>query len=215
MAKRGKSDTPDLKTELKLSKQLVMTPQLQLAIRLLATPTAKLPVLVADWQREHPEALVPLGDGEPDPADAGEPGDSDDDAPPPLRLLAEPPLPADPDGRVADVWVFGNPPEALANRAALLRLRVSTQVAIEHVTAARWFVRALRQRLQAYQKIVQAVVTLRPELATVPLGTDVKPVKKRELADLVGMHESTIGRVASACVVQNRRAVFGLEHVVR
>jgi RNA polymerase sigma-54 factor len=112
------------------------------------------------------------------------------------------------------VWVFCNPPEALANRAALLRLRVSTQVAAEHVTAARWFVRALRQRLQAYQKIAQAVVTLRPELATVP-GGDVKPVKKRELADVVGMHESTIARVAAACVVQNRRAVFALEQVVR
>ena len=46
-----KPDTPN-----RLSQQLVMTPQLQLAIRLLATPARELPAIIAEWRAAHPGA---------------------------------------------------------------------------------------------------------------------------------------------------------------
>ena len=41
-------------------------------------------------------------------------------------------------------------------------------------------------------------------------SADVKPVAIRAIAEAVGMHESTITRVAAGCRIQNLHGVFAL-----
>jgi DNA-directed RNA polymerase specialized sigma54-like protein len=183
-----------LRPELKLSQMLVMTPQLQMAIKLLSTPSPELPALVDEWRVRNP-GCAEEPPGAPDPAEEREREDAPDE--PPFQLLDESPLPA----AIADVWVFGDAPEVRANGRAFPRL-----VAIGDSAEARWFVKALRRRAQTYEKVVRAVVTLRPEAVD---GKLAKKIALRELAAAVEMHESTISRVVLACIFQTPHGVFG------
>jgi DNA-directed RNA polymerase specialized sigma54-like protein len=101
----------------------------------------------------------------------------------------------------ADVWIFGNPPVARANRNVLPRLRGTG-------TAAAWLFRSLRQRSKMYERVVEALLEARPQLA-VAAGT-IDPVPLRRIADQLGIHESTLARVCSACRVQNLHGVWSL-----
>ncbi len=194
------ADDDGIKNQLKLSQQLVMTPQLQMAIKILATPSRELPV--AQWIADTP-GLVHLPVDERDPLDVEEEAnaaDPEQDLPPwfpatesPLPVLAE----------IPDVWVFGNPPQARANRAGYPRLKGET-------TEAKWLLRALRQRARTYEKIVQAIVDLRPLLGVTLDPQLVDPVPVRAVADAVGMHESTITRVAQGCRLQNLHLIVAI-----
>jgi DNA-directed RNA polymerase specialized sigma54-like protein len=163
-----------------LSEQLVMTPQLQMAIKLLGTPTAELDAVIAPLR----EAIA---EGDPDP---------DEDS---WTYLDESPF-STADG---DVFVHGNPPRARANGRVLPRYRGVTK-------EGAWLARALQQRAKTYEKIVGAIVELRPQIALAQLGEKVDAVAPRAVSDVVSMHESTIGRVVKACRIQNLHGTFGL-----
>src|SRR4051812_25730253 len=122
-----KPRTVELRKELKLSQQLVMTPQLQLAIKLLAVPTAELPAMLDDWRSSQtpPVELIALATDEADPLDAAEAEAAADNDMPPWYPLAEPPIPTM--TQPCDVWVFGNPPRARANAFAYPRYRWTTR----------------------------------------------------------------------------------------
>lgn len=192
----------------KLDQQLVMTPQLQLAIRLLGTPTRELPAVIAGWQREHPGAVEELSPGEPDPYDERELELASEEEIEPWFYFEEEPFP--PLG--ADVWVFGNPPRARANGRALPRLkavfddRTMTRSAAD-IRQATWLVRGLRQRARTFERITGAIVAARPQLATAPDPASLPPVKVRDVAEAVGMHESTIRRVVAVCRFQTLHGV--------
>jgi len=181
----------EVKKQLDLAKQLVMTPQLQLAIKLLATRSRELPDVIAPWLAEHAAALAPLAEGEPDPA-----ADGDEE---PLALLDRSPFDA---GDDADVWVLGEPPRAHANGRAFPRYRV-----VGDSRDAAWLVRALRQRARTYLRVVQAAVDLRPALAG-PDPAAAEPFGARELAKALELHESTIQRVAAACRFRTLHGVY-------
>jgi len=194
----------------KLAQQLVMTPQLQLAIRLLSTPTHELAAALAPWHAAHPGVLVELSADEPDPYDDEDRRITEDDGGTwtPFREhspFAAAPAPAPASGGVyvpvfataaasppsrADVWVSGEPPRAEANGRAFPRLRVATDDK-DQAREARWLLRALRQRARTYAKIVQGVVDLRRANGEDPT--------RRQVAEAIGMHESTIERVIAAC----------------
>jgi hypothetical protein len=194
----------DIRKELKLSQALVMTPQLQMAIKLLSTPARELDAFVARSIGEHAGALVALGDGEPDPLEAQ--GDEEiADGVPPFTFVVEDPFPS----LGADVWVFGNPPQARANRAVLPRLRVDRSATPDAMRAAAWVLRSLRQRARTYEKVVQTIVDRRPQLAIALEPEKVDAVATRDIADAVGMHESTIQRVAAACTFQTLHGLRG------
>ncbi len=188
----------------------VMTPQLHLALRLLATPLDELPAMLAEWQAKHPGAVAPLASGEVDPYDARErelvaeePGFQ------PFFYHDEEPFPQ----LGADVWVFGNPPRARANGRALPRLKaVFDEAAMSRSAAdarqASWLIRALRQRARTYEQIVGAVLGIRPRLAVAPDPSQVDPVTFGVIAEIVEMHESTIRRVAAACRFQTLHGVM-------
>jgi DNA-directed RNA polymerase specialized sigma54-like protein len=199
-----KPDTP-----LQLSQQLVMTPQLQMAIRLLATPTRALPAMIAEWKSNHPGAITELKPGEIDPYDDRERELAAEEGFEPFFYFDEEPLPQ----LGADVWVFGNPPRARANGRALPRLKAvfddaaMTRSAVD-VRQASWLVRGLRQRARTYEKIVATVIGIRPQLAIAPDPSVVEPITVDIVAETVAMHESTIRRVAAVCRFQTLHGVM-------
>ena len=190
--------------------QLVMTPQLRLALRLLGTPTRDLPALIADWQQQHPGAVEALRPGEVDPYDELEREQAAEEGIEPWFYFDEEPLP--PLG--ADVWVFGNPPRARINGRAMPRLeavfddRMMTRSAAD-VRQASWLVRGLRQRARTFEQITAAVVALRPALAIAVDPSGLAPVPVREVAEAVGLHEATVQRVAAVCRFQTLHGVMG------
>ncbi len=204
---RDEDTKPD--TPLQLSQQLVMTPQLQMAIRLLATPTRALPALIAEWKASHPGAITELQPGEIDPYDERERELAAEEGFEPFFYYEEQPLPQ----LGADVWVFGDPPQARANGLALPRLKAvfddeaMTRSAAD-VRQASWLVRGLRQRARTYEKIVATVLGIRPRLAIAPDPSEVEPVTVDIVAETVGMHESTVRRAAGACRFQTIHGVM-------
>ena len=181
-----------------------MTPQLQLALKLLGTPSAKLRELIDEFCG----ALEPLPVGTPDPLAAPsdeETAELEDNGTPIWEWLAEPPLPA----LGADVWVFGNPPRVRANRDALPYLRTAATASNDDRRNAAWLFRALRQRAKTFERIASAIVGAHPRLAIAE--DDIPPVATREIAEAIGIHESTVGRVADGGMrLQNIHGVFAL-----
>ena len=187
----------DLDAKIKLSQQLVMTPQLQMAIRLLVTPSSELTALVAPTPGVEPAEL-----GDPDPLLTPNEEEAElqtETGVTPWNFLLE--RPAELPEADADVWIFGNPPVARANRAVLPRLRGTGR-------DAAWLFRSLRQRSKMYERVVEALLEVRPQLA-VAAGT-IEPVSLRRISDQLGVHESTVKRICSACRVQNLHGVWSL-----
>jgi len=175
-----------------IAKQLVMTPQLQLAIRMLATPSSELAPLLAGY------ALVAFA-GDVDPAD--EDGES-------WSALATSPF----DDDRGDVFVFGNPPKVRANRNAYPRVQVDPSCTdADRERDALWVVRAVRQRARTFERVVAALVEPQPRVATSIDGSDVEPIAVRDLAETVGMHESTITRVASVVTIRNMHGLLAFD----
>lgn len=181
-----------------IAPSLVMTAQLQLAIKLLSMSSTELPV--EDWKKATP-GLDELPAGERDPLDVAEEANEPDPDHPPWFPSTESPLPAL--AEIPDVWVFGNPPQARANRHAYPRLQGTTKDAL-------WLLRALRQRARTYEKVVQAVVDARPALGVTLDPTTIQPVALRSIAEAVAMHESTVERVAQGLRFQNLHLLIGL-----
>lgn len=172
-----------------------MTPQLQLAIELLATPSSDIPALIAKLSGHQPAR-----DGDPDPLD--EPSDEE------KALQAETgvrpwafarDVPTEFAVQNVDVWIYRDPPIARANREALPRFMATDP-------DGAWLARALRQRARHYERFCEAILEQRPALAT---GARIEPLAVRELAGATGLHESTLGRIARGCRIQNRAGVFG------
>jgi len=196
----------DLKHQIKLGQSLVMTPQLQMAIKLLATPSSEVASLVAATR-----GVEPAQPGDLDPLQAPNAEEQElqeETGVTPWSFLLERPselLETD-----ADVWIYGNPPVARANREVLPKLRAIQSADQEALREAAWLFRALRQRAKSYERVVETLLELRPQLAIAVSPEAFAPVPLREVAQKVGMHESTITRVVSACRIQNLHGVWGL-----
>jgi hypothetical protein len=196
----------DIKKELKLSQQLVMTPQLQLAIELLSISSIDIGAEIEIQRARLPDTMRYLHAGEADPSAV-----PDEEGGAIWNYLDETPFgkPVDDlDACRGDIFVFGNPPEARANGRSFPKLRVLPVANQDHVRDAAWFVKALRQRARVYEKVVAAYVQLRPRVAITLDGKDVEPVTARQIAEAIAMHESTISRVATAVTMRNLHATF-------
>ncbi len=196
----------------KLSQQLVMTPQLQMAIRMLSMTQAELFAMVDDWRAKHPGAIADLAPGEPDPAEE-DPETAEALGMPVFTFLAEPPLPAiEPR---PDVWVFGNPPQARANPAAVPRIKavfddVTLSRSAADVREASWLARAVRQRARTIERLVATLVSLQPQIAIATEPDQLAPANVREVAEAMGLHESTVKRVAPVTSYQTIHGVVQL-----
>jgi DNA-directed RNA polymerase specialized sigma54-like protein len=195
----------------KLEKALVMTPQLQMAIRILSMSQAELFAMLAEWRANHPGAIAELQPGDPEPISDEEQEDFVERGVPIWTFLAEAPLPAL--AICPDVWVFGNPPQARANPSATPRIKVvfdDVTLSRSDVREAAWLARALRMRAKTMEKVIAALVTLRPQMAISLEPETLAPVAFREVAEAIGMHESTIKRVATALRYQTIHGVVRL-----
>jgi hypothetical protein len=194
--------------KLKLSQQLVMTPQLQLAIRLLGTPTRELGAVLESWLAEHPGAVEELPIGALDPGDEAERAGVADIDVEPWFYPADGDEPLSSEG--TDVWIWGNPPRARSTpRGAPRWVIVATEPDAKR--AAAWLVRALRMRAKTYERVVGDVLVQRPNLATALDPTFLPAVKIRDIAERIGMHESTITRVAGAVQFRTLHGLWAFE----
>ena len=192
---------------------LVMTPQLQMAIRMLAMTQEELFAMISDWRAKHPGAITDLEPGDPEPIGIEEQEDFDERGIPIWTFLAEPPLPAL--ALTPEVWVFGNPPQARANPSATPRIKAvfddaAMSKSAADVREASWLARAVRMRAKTMEKVVAALLTLRPQMAIALEPEKLEGVALREVAEAVGMHESTIQRVATAVRYQTIHGVVRL-----
>lgn len=179
---------------------LSMTPQLQLAIKLISMSNDDVRSTIDEFRVAHPGTLAPLAPGEADPGDVD---DEDTDFMWSMSAVAS-------NEETGDILVFGNPPAARANGRAFPRLRTLTDD-----RDAAWFVRSLRQRARSFEKVVAALVELQPRVAITVDGRDLDAVSPGALRELVGMHESTISRIASACTIRNLHGVVAVSEIVR
>ena len=193
----------------KLSKQLVMTPQLQMAIRMLAMSQDELFAMVEEWKTNHPGAIADMQPGDPEPINEEE-QDLVDAGQPIWTFLDEPPLP--PANPRPDVWVFGNPPQARANPASVPRVKAvfddsTISKSAADVREASWLARSLRMRAKTMEKVVAAIVQLQPQ-AAIALEPDKLPaINIRDIAMAIEFHESTISRVSSSLRYQTIHGV--------
>lgn len=190
-----------------------MTPQLQMAVRMIAMTQEELFAMVEDWRALHPGAIADLAPGDPEPISQEEQDNADETGAPVWTFLAEPPLP--PATPRPDVWVFGNPPQARANPAAGPRITaVFDDAAMSRSAAdvreASWLARSVRQRAKTMERVVAAVLQLRPQMAIALEPEKIEPVSVREVADAAGFHESTIERVVPVCRYQTIHGVVQL-----
>lgn len=197
----------------KLSQQLVMTPQLQMAIRMLSMTQDELFTMIAEWRESHPGVITELAPGDPEPVSQAEQDEADELGIPIWRFLAEPPLPAA--APRPDVWVFGNPPQARANPSAAPRITAVFDDATISRSAAdvregAWLARAVRQRAKTMERIVAALLELRPQLAIALEPDKLASVGVSELAENIGLHDSTIKRVVPVLRYQSIHGVVQL-----
>lgn len=177
-------------TELKLSQQLVMTPQLQMAIRLLALPLGKLreelPELVAKTPpletRDRGAAPAEEWNPLPEVFVSRDLVVTANDAYPSFVVYGtEVPLVLDPSIEQTEFAMTDHTPEEIA-----------------FARGAIWLVRAIQQRARSYVKLARVLVEKSPKEVFTHAACVPSAMKLRDLAEAVGMHESTITRMVSS-----------------
>jgi RNA polymerase sigma-54 factor len=110
-------------------------------------------------------------------------------------------------------------PRVLVNRSYQRALRgqpgnrshkETREFVTEHLQSASWLVRALDQRATTILKVAEEIV--RRQDAFLRHGiAHLKPLSRRELAEQLGYHESTVSRVTSNKFMQTPRGTFALK----
>lgn len=80
----------------------------------------------------------------------------------------------------------------------------------ERVKSATWLIRSIHQRQQTIYKVTEAVISRQRDF--LDSGIDhLKPLVLKEIADQIGMHESTVSRVTTNKYVHTPQGVFELK----
>ena len=87
----------------------------------------------------------------------------------------------------------------------------STEALQQQLNEARWLVRSLQQRQETLLRVSEAIVQRQARFfAEGPLA--MQPLVMREIADTLGLHESTISRVSSGKYLSTPWGTFELRH---
>jgi RNA polymerase sigma-54 factor len=123
--------------------------------------------------------------------------------------------------RAADDWHIelnaDTLPRVLVNQAYFAEVRANARNKVEkdylneRMASANWLVRALHQRATTILKVASEIV--RTQGAFLSRGVQyLKPLTLRDVADAIGMHESTVSRVTSSKFMATPRGVFELKY---
>ncbi|MBR1778852.1 MAG: RNA polymerase factor sigma-54 [Alphaproteobacteria bacterium] len=81
----------------------------------------------------------------------------------------------------------------------------------EHLSAANWLIKALNQRAQTILKVAGEIVERQQEFF-VHGEKALKPMVLKDIAEAVGMHESSVSRVTAGKYIACRRGIFELKY---
>jgi RNA polymerase sigma-54 factor len=81
----------------------------------------------------------------------------------------------------------------------------------DRVESAKWLIRNIEQRQQTILKIGKAIIDVQREF--LDKGVDkIKPLTLQEIADVVGVHESTVSRTTRGKYIQTPQGLFELKY---
>ncbi len=81
----------------------------------------------------------------------------------------------------------------------------------EKLDSAKWLIRTIEQRRRTMVKVMECIV--RTQWEFFEKGTRfLRPLTLQQVAEQIGMHESTVSRVTTSKYVQTPHGVFGLKH---
>jgi len=108
-------------------------------------------------------------------------------------------------------------PRVLVNETYATKVRQSASdkaardYVSEHINAANWLVRALQQRATTILKVAAEVVRQQDEFLRRGVQ-HLRPLTRREVADAISMHESTVSRVTTNKYMATPRGMFELRY---
>jgi RNA polymerase sigma-54 factor len=79
------------------------------------------------------------------------------------------------------------------------------------LNSARWLIQTIEQRRKTMIKVMRCIVDVQREFFERGVS-HLRPLTLRQIADRIGMHESTVSRVTSGKYVQTPRGVFELKY---
>ncbi|HET9150076.1 MAG TPA: RNA polymerase factor sigma-54 [Alphaproteobacteria bacterium] len=108
-------------------------------------------------------------------------------------------------------------PRVLINRtyhatvAATLKTKAEREYLAERLQAANWLTRALHQRATTILKVATEIIRRQQGFFAHGVSA-LKPLTLRDIADAVGVHESTVSRVTSNKYMATPRGIFELKY---
>jgi RNA polymerase sigma-54 factor len=109
----------------------------------------------------------------------------------------------------------GTLPRVLVNNRYAAELRSGDATARAYIAECRtnggWLVRALEQRARTILKVASDVVAHQERFFTVG-AAELRPLTQRTVADRVGLHESTISRVAAGKFILCQQGTFEMRY---
>jgi RNA polymerase sigma-54 factor len=99
----------------------------------------------------------------------------------------------------------------LAEVTSRTRTKDEREYISERMQSANWLIKALHQRATTILKVSKEIVRTQDDFLTKGVQF-LKPLTLREIADAIGMHESTVSRVTSNKFMATPRGVFELKY---
>jgi RNA polymerase sigma-54 factor len=82
---------------------------------------------------------------------------------------------------------------------------------VDRLNSARWLIRTIEQRRRTMVKVMQAILEVQRDFFE--KGVEhLKPLTLQQIAQMVGMHESTVSRVTNSKYAQTPRGLFELKY---
>lgn len=89
--------------------------------------------------------------------------------------------------------------------------REEHEYVVDRLNSARWLIKTIEQRRRTMVKVMQAILEVQRDFFR--RGVEhLKPLTLQQIAQMVGMHESTVSRVTNGKYVQTPRGVFELKY---
>ena len=81
----------------------------------------------------------------------------------------------------------------------------------ERLSAARWLIHNIEQRKRTLYQVTKQILEMQKDFMEDGLAS-LRPMRYRDVADAIGVHESTVGRVVNGKYVQTPQGLFELKY---